>query len=363
MNIRIEPYAPRHMPAVRSFNERLQSKARSAFRLSERPAEAAPPRHPLVREEYLAVDGEEVRGSFSLKRQQFWVNGQAMDIANCQLPISEGTFNPMYANLGMALLRHALSLEKRLFCLGMGSRQNRLPRLLSAMGWKLVDIPFLFRVNHPGRFMRNIVPLRTTLPRRLAMDAMAASGAGWLGIRALQARRPAANSIDVDAVDEFASWTDALWDRCKPDLSLSAIRTSTVLNALYAGVGFIRLKMSRHGSAVGWAVLRDTQMQNHRYFGNLRVATIVDALALPDAIPAVVQAASNMVERRGVDLTISNQGHELWVQGLRQCGFLSGPSNYILAMSPGMATLLEPLTEHQSRLHINRGDGDGPLDL
>ena len=86
-------------------------------------------------------------------------------------------------------------------------------------------------------------------------------------------------------------------------------------------------------------------------------------LALPAAIHTVVQEASRIVEKRSVDLIISNQGHELWVRALRDCGFLPGPSNYILAMSPALATLLEPLATHQSRLHINRGDGDGPLDL
>lgn len=361
MNLRIEPYAPQHVPAVKSFNQRLEALSGSAFRLSERPPEIVP--FDLPRQEYLALDDGEVRGSFTLKQQQFWINGKTMDVGNCQLPISEGTFNSAYANLGMILLRHAMSLQKRLFCLGMGSRQQRLPRLLSAMGWKLIDIPFLFRVNHPTRFMRNIVPLRTTRPRRLALDALAASGAGWLGIRALQARIPRASSVSVETVSEFGSWADALWDECKPYLSLSAVRTSGVLNALHADRRSIRLKMSRGGRVVGWVVLRDTQMHKHRYFGNLRVATLVDVMALPDAIPAVVHAASRMVERRGVDLTISNQGHERWVRGFRHCGFLSASSNYILAISPAMAGLLEPLATHQSRLHMNRADGDGPLDL
>jgi hypothetical protein len=361
MNIRIERYAVEHVPAVMSFNHRLKTLAGSQFRLSERPPETDPGVRPGG--EFLAVEDGEVRGSFSLKQQPFWINGQIMDIGNCQLPISEGMFNPAYANVGLVLLRHAMSLQKRLFCLGMGGRQNRLPRLLSAMGWKLIDIPFLFRVNHPARFMRNIVPLRSTMPRRLAMDAIAASGAGWLGLRALQFRTAGAPSIEVETVAEFQSWADALWDRCKTDLSLSMVRTSNVLNTLHADPRSIRLKMSRDGVVVGWVVLRDTQMRNHRYFGNLRVATIVDGMAVPDAIPAVVHAASRLAEARGVDLTISNQGHELWTRGLRHTGFLSGPSNYILAMSPAMAAVLDPLTTHCSRLHINRADGDGPLDL
>ena len=358
MDIRIEPYGREHVPAVRAFNARLQTRAAGAFRLGESPEEEAP------RREYVALDqGGEVRGSFSLKRQQFWINGQTLEVGNCQLPLSEGIFDSRYANLGMVLLRHALALQPRLFCLGMGGRDKRLPRLLSAMRWKLVEIPFLFHVCHPFRFMRNVVPLRQTPQRRLLLDVMAASGAGWLGIRALQARKPFTSSVALEEVAEFGTWADDLWDRCSTDLSLSGVRTSGALNILYTNPSFLRLKMSQRGAVVGWAVLRDTQMQRHRYFGDLRVATIVDGMAVADAIPAVANAASRFLQGHGVDLIVSNQGHEQWIRGLRACGFLSGPSNYVLAMSPALTALLEPFSDHQRRVHITRGDGDGPLDL
>jgi hypothetical protein len=360
MDIRIEPYEPQHVDAVRSFNARLQGQGGSNFRLSERAPQPSPRELPLRSQEYLALDRGAVRGSFILKQQQFWINGQTVEIGNCQLPISEGSFNPAYVNLGMVLMRQALRMQPRLFCLGMGNRDNRLPKMLTAMGWTLIDIPFLFRVKHPFVFLRNIVPLRTTMPRRLAMDALAISGGGWLGIRAFQARTSRVRAVDVEVVNEFESWADYLWDQCKTSLSLSALRTSSTLNFLYPAAGrFLRLKMSRGQNPVGWVVLRDTQMQDHRYFGNLRVGTIVDGLAVPDAIPSVVETARKFLERSGVDLTISNQGHESWVTALRQCGFLPGPSNFIMAMSPKLAGLLNASTG----LHINRGDGDGPLDL
>jgi hypothetical protein len=358
MEISIEPYGRQHVTAVRAFNDRLQTRSGSTFQLAECPEERS------ARREYLALDRRgEVRGSFSLKRQQFWINGQTMEVGNCQLPLSEGIFDPRYANLGMVLLRHALALQPRLFCLGMGGREKRLPRLLSAMRWKLVDVPFLFRVCHPSRFMRNIMPLRETPQRRLLMDAMALSGAGWLGIRALQARIAFSSSVTLEEVSEFGGWADDLWLRCARELSLSAVRTSDALNLLYMGPNFLRLKVSQHGAVLGWAVIRDTQMHSHRYFGDLRVGTIVDALGVSSAIPAIADATTKLLEKRGVDLMVSNQGHELWVRGLRHCGFLSGPSNYVLAMSPELTALLTPWSEHERRLHINRGDGDGPLDL
>ena len=365
MGIQIEPYSPQHIPAVRSFNARLAAQDVREFRLSEGVPRAARPDLPVDKREYLALDDGEVRGGFMLQEQQFWISGQTMRIGNCQLPISEGMFNPVYANLGLTLLRHALRVHPRLFCLGMGSRQNRLPKMLSAMGWILTDIPFLFRVSRPARFLRNITALRRTATRRLLMDIMAFSGAGGLGIRVMQARRSAVPSVAVEALGAFETWADALWDQCKPHLSMSAVRTSAMLNLLHTTTGdrSFTLRMTRDGTVVGWVALRDTQMHDHRYFGNLRVGTLVDGLALPEAIPDVIGAATRVLEERGVDLTISNQGHQSWVRGLRRCGFLTGPSNYILALSPTLAAQLEPLTMHRARLHINRGDGDGPLDL
>ena len=358
MEISIEPYRHEHVAAVRAFNVRLQTRAASPFQLGEAPQELSP------RREYLALDPRrEVRGSFSLKSQLFWVNGQTVEVGNCQLPLSEGIFDPTYANLGMVLVRHALALQPRLFCLGMGGRDKRLPRMLSAMRWQLVDIPFLFRVCHPSRFIRNIGPLRQTPQRRLLMDVMALTGAGWLGIRGLQARLPVGSPDTVEEVSHFGNWADDLWQQCAGDFALSAVRTSGVLNGLYSDSSFIRVKVSRQGATVGWAVLRDTQMHGHRYFGDLRVATIVDCIGLPSSIPAVGNAASRLLEQRGVDLIVSNQGHESWVRGLRQCGFLSAPSNYVLALSPALSRLLEPMSAYQRRMHLTRGDGDGPLDL
>lgn len=358
MEMRIEAYRREHVSAVKAFNVRLQTRAGSPFQLGEDPQEFS------ERREYVALDPRgEVRGSFSLKRQQFFVNGQTMEVGNCQLPLSEGTFDPAYANLGLALLRHALALQPRLFCLGMGGRDKRLPRMLSAMRWQLVDIPFLFHVCHASRFMRNITPLRGTPLRRRLMNAMASSGAGWLGIRTLQARLPVVEPATVEEVSEFGPWADDLWMQWTPHCVLSAVRTSDVLNAVYSGSTFLGFRMSLRGAVVGWAVLRDTQMHDHRYFGDLRVGTIVDCVAVPAAIPAVAKAATRLLQQRGVDLIVSNQGHQSWVRGLRQCGFLSAPSNYVLAISPALGSLLGRARSDHGRMHITRGDGDGPLDL
>jgi hypothetical protein len=48
---------------------------------------------------------------------------------------------------------------------------------------------------------------------------------------------------------------------------------------------------------------------------------------------------------------------------LKAAGFWKGPSNYLLALSKGLGKLLEPLDEAIPRIHFNRGDGDGRVNL
>ena len=111
----------------------------------------------------------------------------------------------------------------------------------------------------------------------------------------------------------------------------------------------------------GWAVVLDTQMKNHKQFGDMRVGTIVDCLAPPDDAATVVRAATRTLEKRGVDLIVSNQLHAAWCAGLAGAGFRRGPSNFLFALAPALAALLEDAEDGD--IHINRGDGDGPIHL
>jgi hypothetical protein len=237
-----------------------------------------------------------------------------------------------------------------------------LPRLLQAAGWSLHPVGFYFKVVRPARFLRNIRPLRKTPLRRALLDLAAASGAGWLGTRALRLRALSAPPpAAIEAASSFGPWADELWDECRSQYGAIGVRNSEVLNRLYpAGEPrFLRLKAVQPGRVVGWAVLLDTVMRDDAYFGNMRLGSIVDGLAQPEDAGAIVAAATRELEKRAVDLIVSNQCHGAWSRSLRQCGFLQGPSNFIFAASKKLAALIPRFDE----LHINRGDGDGPIHL
>ena len=355
MALRIVPYTPDQVPAVRELNQRLRARAGPAI---ENFPETPDPGWMPGMELFVAVENNAVRGGYILRHQSMLVSGETIAVAHYRLPLSEGVINRAYAMLGLRMVRDALTRQPRLYALGMGGWTRPLSQMLKRLGWRMCAVPFHFKMVHPYAFLRNIRALRTTPLRRLALDAAAFTGMGWLGMKALGiARRRAPCTIET-APSSFGGWADDIWDRSRAAYGLIALRDARTLDQLYPprDARFLRVR-----AAGGWAVLLDTAMQDHKQFGSMRVGTIVDCLAPPEAAAGIIRAATSMLEDRGVDLIVSNQLHSAWSRSLLDAGFRLGPSNYLLAASPALAASAG--TARDDEFHINRGDGDGPIHL
>ncbi len=366
MRITIAPYDETHVPAVKEFNRRIA--AANGYREFQLPERPAPPDGGgrARRECFLAVSGEAVRGGFLLERQEFSFRGERRCAAHYRLPLSEGVLDRAYSGVGIQMLRAALRAEPLLFALGMGGEDRPLPRMLRASGWKIFAVPFYFRAAHPGRVLGELPRLRSSTAKRLAANVARWSGLGPLGIHAVQTlRKHPAGRADVEPAPAFEAWADEVWENAQGRYRMIAVRDSRVLNALYPSPDerFHRLRVTRNGAAVGWALVLDTAMRNDRHFGSLRVGSIADCLAAPEDADVVIKAVSAWLDRRGVDLVVSNQSHGAWRAALECSGFLTGPSNFVFAASKELAALLEPFEAAQNEIHINRGDGDGPIHL
>lgn len=372
MGIAVEPYTETRIAAVRQFNLRLAAGGASdEFRFPERPATGPRPadgRRRVFPEYFLAVENGAVRGGFILNSRLFSFGADIRLVAHYRLPLSEGIVNQAYAGVGLQMLRSALKARPLLFALGMGGAGHPLPRMLKALGWSLFAVPFYFKVNGPQRFLRGIRALRSTPAGRTLLDLAAATGAGALAIRALQGlktRRGRCGAFSAEPVEEFGPWSDELWERCRSHYAMIAVRDSETLGLLYPAGDprFIRLKVTRAGAPAGWAVLLDTPMRGHKQFGDLRVGSIADCLAAPEDAGAVISAAAETLANRGVDLIVSNQSHDAWCAALDRAGFLRGPSNFLFAASKQLSHLLAPFERKKWVIHLNRGDGDGPIHL
>lgn len=370
MAIVIKPYTEELIPAVKAFNRRLAAGGLpSEFYFPESNIPHWLPKmngRRIYQEYYVAIEGEHVRGAFILKYQDFFLKNEIRPVAFFHLPVSEGTVDKAFASAGVHMLRSAIKMAPMLFALGMGGFDRPLPQMLKAMGWNLCAIPFYFRVNHPMRFLRQLAFLRKTSSRRLFADLAAFTGAGWAGIKAAQAARTRSpiQGVTAEPIESFDSWADELWTSARTAYAMVATRDRSTLNVLYpAEKNFIRLRICKGPQILGWAVVIDTLLHQNEYFGNLRLGSIADCFALPANSSAVVQAATRFLEMRGIDLTISNQSHKSWTESLSSAGFFKGPSNFLFGASKSLTEALVPFDANRHQIFLNRGDGDGPVNL
>jgi hypothetical protein len=372
MPITIQPYTNEHVESVRRFNDRLKVGG-VAIPVPLSPDLIWLPQRPgrrLFQEYRLAVDQEgEVRGAYILKHQDFRIGDQVVGIADFRQQVSEGAVDSRYPYVGVQMLRDALVRQPMLFGLGIGGYDMPLTQLLQAAGWKIIAVPFFFRVIRPVAFLRNIVHLRRHASTRWLLDALAMTGLGWAGIRAAQKvygrRLPRDAEVVAEEVSDFSAWTEELWEQRKGKYGMTAVRNLATLQLLYpqGDSRFIRLRITDRSRPIGWAVVLDTPLQNHNYFGDMRLGSIVDGFAAPDDAFQVVATAKEFLKSRGADLIVSNQSHLAWRRGFRRVGFFQGPSNFLLALSPQLAELLRRQNVSDEAIYVNRGDGDGPINL
>lgn len=372
MPIAIQPYTEDRVPAVKDFNLRLKTAgAFSDFLFFENHIPASLPRLPgrkIYEEYFVAIEGGSVRGAFAIKHQRFSFFGDIEPVGFYHFPLSEGIVDRAYTNVGIHMLRRALRDHPVMFALGMGGSEQPLPRMLKALGWSMTLVPFYFRVVRPFRFLRGMAELRRSAARRVVADLAAFSGLGSLGIQLVHTWKSQSKtkyrSVKGEQVATFGAWADDIWNSSRVRYSMIGERDQENLNILYPPDSkFIRLKITKDGASIGWIVLLDTRMRNNRHFGNLRVGSIVDCLALPENAGDVIRSGTTFLNNRSVDLIISNQSHKAWTSALAGDGFLKAPSNCVFATSPQLSALLGPFEVRVSEAHLNRGDGDGPIHL
>jgi hypothetical protein len=365
MAIAVAHYTAEHEPAVEAFNNRLKA-AGVGYQFPASRSSATGETGVITRSGFVAVqDGHSVRGGYLLKEQDFRLAGQTRRVGYIHLPLSEGLIDRRYCSVGAQLLAHAAKRQPLLFGLGIGGRQEAFARLLTALGWSLAEVPFLFYVTRPHRVARHLEYLRRSPARALLLDLAAWTGAASLAAAVLQRRAPALpTGYSIESTSSFDKWADDLWQRLRDRFALAARRDADGLNTLYPvnDPRYQRLVLRRQGRAVGWAVVLVTAMTRHKYFGSLRVGTIVDCLADPAHVSALVSGVVGRL-RPAVDLIVTNQSSGMVVSGLRSAGFLIGPSNFLLAASPRLLGVLGALDATLPLCHVTRGDGDGPINL
>lgn len=368
MSLVIERATRGDLPGIGALNQRLTA-GKAGFQLPEAPElldGSTTGTAPVWHEFFVARDQTAVRGGYLLKREPLRIGSSAMEMWNYQLPVSEGIVNRAYATVGIQLLQDAMKRSELLYCLGMGSLTRPLPRLLSRFGWSVERVPFYFHVTRASGFLKNIRYLRERRGGPALLWLARYSGLGSLATRgwrlASRIRQPGLpRGLTIGQIGSFGADVDAFFREMQPLYGALVERTAAVLNTRFpAGDSrLIRLIARVGGKMMGWLVLTRNDLHDHKQFGSLRLGCIVDGFCRPEVAPLMIRMGTDRLIAERVDLIVSNQTHGAWTAGLRSCGFATGPSNFIFARSPALAERTPRLEEW----HMNRGDGDGPINL
>ena len=365
MPIRFENYRPEQVRAVADFNRRIADATPHRAPLSWKSHWIPPVSGSPLKEEYiLAMDGNVVRGAYTVKSQLFEVGGELRTLGTWYVPISEGIVDKKHGLIGLQIARDVLAKQPLLFNLGGGSEES-ISRMFRAMKWPHADVPMFMKVNQPFRFLRRNGKLREKRRMALALDALAFSGLGSIGLRALQAlrKRPSARLRDTDweVKSEFGAWTDRIWESARHDYEMIAVRDAETMSRLIPSHGPPAkiLVVSHKGEEVGWAAVLVKQLSGDPSYGDLRVGIVVDCLAKAADADVVIAAATNYLCGAGADVTVSNQMQRTWCEAHERAGFLRAPSTMALNPSPALAVLLDPFEEKSANIFITRNDGEG----
>ena len=141
------------------------------------------------------------------------------------------------------------------------------------------------------------------------------------------------------------------------------MRNCKYLKTLYSDKKFIKLKFAKNNKIVGWSISLCNKLNNHDYFGNMKLGSIVDCLCLKSYETNIVRQTLEILKSRSADLVVSNQSHIFWKNAFKKNSFINGPSNYIFASSKLLSDRLMKDKKLENYVHLTRGDGDGPINL
>lgn len=368
MALSILAYAAEHEPLVREFNGRMGAHGTTwGFYDQATPGWLPQGSSPNAwRDFFLALDETPaVRGAYCLKHQLFLARGEPTWAASIQGPVSEGLVDQKFGTVALHLIRDMQQRQARLFAWGAS---EKLLGVLKRMKWVEVQTPLALHVVNAGRFLRMNRFLRKNRKINAALDLLAATGAGALAIglgqiaQSLRAGGAGSAPTVIEAA-RFGDWADEIWNAARGAYAFIAVRDSATMNALLPAKGWPEaaiLRVQRGGTDIGWAAVRATQLKGDGRFGDLRVGSVVDSLAIPGQEPAVLKAATRHLRRAGVDVIVANYASEVWIRAFKAAGFLVSPNRRILVMSPALA---DAVGSADGGLHLTPLDGDGPLGL
>lgn len=348
-------------PAVHLFNERMErGGSRWKFYAGDVPEWLPPEEGASVWREYFVLRDDEtgmVRGGYALKHEQFTIKGQQVQLGWLQGPVAESAVDKTLRGLGKIMVGDAL--RQYPMQISWGANSIAAP--------SAGTVPMLLRVVKGARFLRHAPVVRSRPIMKLTADIGAATGLGGLGLalgqKVVAAFGSRSHKFTASEETEFGPWADEVWAQAAAAYDLIAVRDARTLNRVMPYGHWPHatpVKVSVGGKVVGWAAIRDRELLDDPLFGNLRAGSVIDAFSLPGFEGTVAAAATQQLERRGVDLVGACFLSPDWIKGFCGAGYYAIPDRRNVGFSAELADAGGGLENLLKKTHLALIDSDGP---
>jgi hypothetical protein len=342
--------------AVRDFNNRLQSSGTEVpFLLPEWSAERCS--HP--KQPWLLLAGNDIRGGVLLTQHRARIGSDEQIAVNIQAPLTEAVINPQFASLSVGLFREIQRRFTFAYAVGMGGLDKPMPRLLKALKWQVDLTPFRFVPLNVGRVATSVKAIRDRIPPLLMPFTELAGTLVTPLFRQVLSIRGARDLGVVSKAEESTAAVAVAWAAMSRSINFGLTRDINAAAALYA-VNENEIVLQRRSDPRCVAVVRIRHLDTRSPFAGLTVATVLELLAPNEReVGLLSRQVLGYLARCDVDIAVTNISNAAHVRSLDGSGWLRGPSNYVLALSPAMASA--GVTADTS--YVTRTDGDGRLNL
>ena len=324
---------------------------------------------PVYRRIMVADDGQEIRAAALLYHGSISIQGVTRNFCWLDMPISEGIVDRRFSSAIVHLMRSALKYQPFLLAIGGATPGTEAHRFFLGLGWKASAVPFLF---YPVRLTKVLLGLnyiknnpKLRYPALIcAYSGLAAVGTGVSSLRRHFGSPLSAYQVSLE--ETFGDWADGVFEDAVSDYSAAVRSNATALNIHYPpdDPRYIRIRVKERSSGrdVGWLVVLNKQMNDNKYFGDLKVGTLANGFGRTADVPVLISAGLDYLAQAGSDLVVGNFSHRAWIAAARRLNMLSGPTNFYFFASRGASPLMEESLPVQD-IHLVRGHADGVFSL
>jgi len=298
---------------------------------------------------WVLIKNSEIVASVTIKTQNYYVSGVKMSVNLIKLPISLAIVDKRYLWAPIALIQNIKVQFPYSYLLGMGGSQATVANFFSKFDFKVKDIPFY--IKHLNYF--NILTQNPIILKYLKIVSKIKFNYPLIFTSYEDSAYKVEQVFDFDKEDLVDRKSNSTFELVRESIQLNAIAPKEISN-------FLKYRFIENSIFVGTSVIFVSKNNNHKYFGNLKIAVILDLYLLDKCKykNKVIDSLVKKLKKNNIDIILFNCGDQNILPLIKKNKWTKYKTQWAIAASPELSKRID-----LNNMYLTRLDGDGPINL